>query len=562
MLAVMNTSFTTGMAFVATSISPIMPIKSMGIYAFLLVILNYVLVITLTPTVFATWHIYRISRFECSRPSWCRCSPDADEVEKFTGTDDKVDVEVQARRKASCFITRVFVPIFRHRIAAIISILILVAWGVTNCYLAAQLESPVEAFTFFGKQHMTERAKKMSNDGYVAGSDSQYNTLTIAFGITGVDRDADPGVDQWKPHKFYGVPLFDPSFDISSNASQQYMREFCQRLRSASCPEKGCQPVGKLVLQSTSSVSCFIEDFDLWTGPARYEGAAFKNKLVQFRNATTPRFTVGSINSWEEPIGLIGSQLRYVMVHAKISLKVWKGDTIKEPVLNRIETFLDQERALAPAGLKSIKQTVPFDWVWLSTNQGLIRGMFLGFAIGFPVAFLVVLIATQNLIIACMAVLTVSFVVANVLGYCYMAGWKLGPGECIAGIIVIGLAVDYTVHLGHAYLDAAHHGLETREQRWEFALNTMGVTVIAGAVTTFFAAIVMQLCQITFFIQMSTLIVLTIVYSIVYTLCCFMAMLGIVGPQFKVGDLPTLYRKVRDVLSPSDDVKGTPQAST
>jgi len=101
-------------------------------------------------------------------------------------------------------------------------------------------------------------------------------------------------------------------------------------------------------------------------------------------------------------------------------------------------------------------------------------------------------------IIACLALLSVAAVVANVIGFFVIAGWKHGPGECIAGIIVIGLAVDYAIHLGHSYLEAAHLGLEKCEERWEFALNIMGITVIAGAITTFVSAIMMECCQIIF----------------------------------------------------------------
>lgn len=49
MQAVFNTSFTTAMAFISTAISPIMPISAFGIYATLCIIVNYILVITITP---------------------------------------------------------------------------------------------------------------------------------------------------------------------------------------------------------------------------------------------------------------------------------------------------------------------------------------------------------------------------------------------------------------------------------------------------------------------------------------------------------------------------------
>ena len=47
--AVWNTSFTTAMAFVATAISPIMPVSSFGIFAACAIMFNYVFVLTVIP---------------------------------------------------------------------------------------------------------------------------------------------------------------------------------------------------------------------------------------------------------------------------------------------------------------------------------------------------------------------------------------------------------------------------------------------------------------------------------------------------------------------------------
>merc|ERR1712190_197486 len=83
---------------------------------------------------------------------------------------------------------------------------------------------------------------------------------------------------------------------------------------------------------------------------------------------------------------------------------------------------------------------------------------------------------------------------------------RAGVTESIAGIIVIGLAVDYVIHLGHMYLEVGHLGYETRAERCAMALKNMGNTVLAGAATTFIAGLSMKLCQMSFFTQMSTLI--------------------------------------------------------
>lgn len=47
-----------------------------------------------------------------------------------------------------------------------------------------------------------------------------------------------------------------------------------------------------------------------------------------------------------------------------------------------------------------------------------------------------------------LAIWSVGAIVAAVLGMCQRLGWELGTGEAIAGVMVIGLAVDYTIHLG------------------------------------------------------------------------------------------------------------------
>merc|ERR1712037_874621 len=126
----------------------------------------------------------------------------------------------------------------------------------------------------------------------------------------------------------------------------------------------------------------------------------------------------------------------------------------------------------------------------------------------------------------------------GVLGWCWaVEGWYLGVAESIAGVIVIGLAVDYVIHLGHMYLEVGHLGYEQRADRFAMALKNMGTTVLAGAATTFMAGLSMRFCQMSFFKQMSTLISTTVAYSIVYTLFFFMCVMRIAGPEQRFGDI-------------------------
>ena len=118
----------------------------------------------------------------------------------------------------------------------------------------------------------------------------------------------------------------------------------------------------------------------------------------------------------------------------------------------------------------------------------MVTNVFVGFAICFPCAYIVLLAATRNVATASIAIISVMGIVASVLGLCKWAmGWGLGIGESIAAVIVIGVSVDYVVHLSHVYVDAGHRNppLNSRAERVTFALTSMGATVFSGAVTTF-----------------------------------------------------------------------------
>ena len=66
----------------------------------------------------------------------------------------------------------------------------------------------------------------------------------------------------------------------------------------------------------------------------------------------------------------------------------------------------------------------------------------------------------------------------------------------------------------------------------------MGVTVLAGAMTTAGAGAFLQPCQIIFFVKFSVLIMFTIFFSLMFANIFFMAGLSLFGPVSTFGDLP------------------------
>jgi predicted RND superfamily exporter protein len=81
-----------------------------------------------------------------------------------------------------------------------------------------------------------------------------------------------------------------------------------------------------------------------------------------------------------------------------------------------------------------------------------VRGM--GFAIIF--AFLVLLISTHNIIMAFYAIFIIAGIVVSVCSIMEFSSWELGVAESISIVILIGLSVDFVVHLANHYVESVY----------------------------------------------------------------------------------------------------------
>ena len=73
---------------------------------------------------------------------------------------------------------------------------------------------------------------------------------------------------------------------------------------------------------------------------------------------------------------------------------------VKHPVYLIYNEIAEEFRKDAPAGLKSIMhESSFFGWVFMSTEMALVQSLFNGLAFSFPIAALVLIYATQNILL-------------------------------------------------------------------------------------------------------------------------------------------------------------------
>merc|ERR1712118_385991 len=138
-------------------------------------------------------------------------------------------------------------------------------------------------------------------------------------------------------------------------------------------------------------------------------------------------------------------------------------------------------------------------------------------------------------VVAACAILCVCSIVVSVVAFMFCVGWKLGVLEALVLVMVIGLSVDYVVHMADSYLEAP---AQDRAGRTQYMMKKMGLAVLNGAATTIGAAAIMCLTYITFFQKFGMVILVTVFQSLVTSLFFFSALMAVLGPQGTCGNIP------------------------
>jgi len=174
-------------------------------------------------------------------------------------------------------------------------------------------------------------------------------------------------------------------------------------------------------------------------------------------------------------------------------------------------------------------------YTFMVTQNELVKAAILGVCLSLVVTGIVLLVVTRNWWITTIGMCNLLAIVCVFLGLMPIIGWSLGQNECIFLIAVVGLSVDYSVHLVHVYNTSWY---SDREKRAQHALTEMGISVTNSAVTTLLAAAILFNCGFYFFLQFGAFIFLVISFSIAMSILFLIPLLLTIGPEGSQGDLP------------------------
>lgn len=147
-------------------------------------------------------------------------------------------------------------------------------------------------------------------------------------------------------------------------------------------------------------------------------------------------------------------------------------------------------------------------------------------------AFLAIVIITMLLIphpcVASLVFLSVVFTIVEVVGFMYHWGLKVDGVTVVMLIVALGLAIDYSAHIGVAYL---HSTEQDRPKAVIQALADMGTPVCHGAMSTFIAIVVLAGSKSYVFISFFKQLVLATMLGCAHGMLLLPVLLCLLGPR-------------------------------
>ena len=112
-------------------------------------------------------------------------------------------------------------------------------------------------------------------------------------------------------------------------------------------------------------------------------------------------------------------------------------------------------------------------------------------------------------------------------------GWELGVTEAIVGTMMFGFAVDYCVHLGHAFDHAVGEGQMTNREAAKHALERMGASIFQGGFTTLLGVVVLAFASSVAFRVFSRFVVTTVLLGVGHGMILLPVLLTYLTPRCK-----------------------------
>lgn len=371
---------------------------------------------------------------------------------------------------------------------------------------------------------MYKAIENLSNN-FPQGRGDQIMHITLYWGVKDLDRSE---VSMWDPDSL-GQVNFDPEFSMSNPEAQQLFYDWCIDLTS--------KEYLLTTVSNEEKVFCFMSGF---RGFLLAQGKAFPVAESDFESELQ-QFAFHSSSLEYRKAGVFGFNEAGRLIQAQVELTSYIDANSKN--IDEVEKYwedicesynLAASLKSTTSGLANCKYDGGLIASWKVSQRKLVENSLMGVVVVLGVSLFILLTSTCNVVISVYALASIGGIIVSNLAALKFIGWELGVTEAMTLVVFIGFAIDYVVHLANHYVGALS---PSRGKRMSEAYADIGVSILGGAITTIASGFLLIFARFLLFIKFSVLIILTIVFSVLFSLFFFGALAHLIGPQGNKGNL-------------------------
>lgn len=534
--AMLLTTSTTMVAFFATCICPVPPILCFAVYCGLMILFNYVMNIFL---VFPALCIYD-NWLQHGSTNWLV----AIAPKKAIIEDDIEDLEIEdsghekplklslIHRGLSGYYN------FLHKFRWFILVASLVATGVC-VWLALGLPIPDNTqVRLLPEGHPLELHFVWQSALLSASIFSTGSSVQVIFGLVPGDTGTQNNPDT------LSKLLLDKDFKPNEQASQEYLKGFCDDFFYLDFNTK-----------PYAEYECAINTFDAWIGE---QSTSMVPETVYTENCNGASAVPLPDSDFDKCI-IAWSQefsnrdilhkngiVKIIVVDAVSSIDFASSIPEIDEEFNKYQAFLIAQKKDAPAGAKGFIHASSM-WWWFDTNQQMLSTAIGAAGIAIAFSAVVVLFSSRSLLLTLFSGVCIIYVLAAATATLVGMGWELGFLESVCFAILVGISCDFVIHFGHAYINFKGH-VENHE-RTKYAVLHMGPSILAAALTTLSAAVVMLFCKVVFFTKFAMILLVTILHATIGSFVVYIVLCDLFGPAEPTKLIDRLLKCGKDDVS-------------
>lgn len=314
-------------------------------------------------------------------------------------------------------------------------------------------------------------------------------------------------------------PDYDDHFDFFDPRVQEFIQDTCKDAMFLR---------GELAVREEQP--CWIDVYGKYVDTVggafpvmnRSDGSVALQSFMHFRNwwneeqfqevlTREDRIMLPSFKSDVETGGLhFAGRVRYLRLRLRSNMVVTDSD--RKSLRKQWENFVAERNKVAPHAAGKML-LVGETWAKMSLEEDISNGVVIGLSVSLGGCLIVVIIFLRSFTLTILVVFNIMCVVCVVAGFLLgVQGYAFGPVEMISSTMLVGMGVDYALHLAHGYKEHKENS-----NRIEHAVKKYTVSILGGAMTTAIGVFVLTQCKMILFQKLGWALSSNAFFSAAYT---------------------------------------------